>query len=170
MRANKQVQAGNPENGAVIATSNGAATTASGSSGASTASVPAAPASLGRAFESAAADWMAGRGYSLLERNYTIRGGEIDLIFDFAGKTVFAEVKARSDGDNLRRFGPPSAAVNAAKQSRLIHAAECYLRAHPERTAPRLDVIEITYSRVDGFYFLHFHHIPAAFVKKRSTG
>lgn len=132
-------------------------------------SAPADRVSLGRAFESAAADWMAGRGYTLLERNYTVRGGEIDLIFDFAGKTVFAEVKARAEGDGLRRFGPPAAAVNAAKQARLIHTAECYLRAHPERRAPRLDVIEITYIQADGFYCLHFHHIPAAFGRKPAS-
>lgn len=125
---------------------------------------------LGRAFESAAADWLRRRGYVLLDRNYTVRGGEIDLIFDLDGKTVFVEVKARAEGDNLRRFGPPSAAVNAGKQSRLIYAAESYLRTHPGRRAPRLDVMEITYTRTGGFYCLRFHHIPAAFGKRGTDG
>ena len=124
----------------------------------------------GRAFESAAARWLSERGYTLLERNYTVRGGEIDLIFDLAGKTVFVEVKARAEGDNLRRFGPPAAAVNPAKQARLIHAAECYLRAHPERHVPRMDVMEITYAYLKPFYCLRFHHIPAAFGKRREEG
>ncbi len=120
----------------------------------------------GRAFEGAAAAWLIAQGFTLIARNYTVKGGEIDLILDRDGKTVFVEVKARVESDNLRRFGRPAAAVDSGKQDRLIHAAECFLREHPERHSPRMDVVEIYYTRWEDFYCLRFRHIPSAFGRR----
>ena len=55
------------------------------------------------------------RGWRILERNFTVKGGEIDLIAESEDTLVFVEVKGRTDGDQIRRFGRPSAAINAAK-------------------------------------------------------
>lgn len=122
--------------------------------------------STGRAFESAAAHWLEGHGYRLIERNYTVRGGEIDLIMECDGKLVFIEVKARQDGDNIRRFGRPASAVDTAKREHLIFAAERYLKEHPDSPAPRLDIVEIYYRISDGFYIMDFKHYRNAIVKR----
>lgn len=124
-------------------------------------------ATLGRAFEGAVADWLISQGYTLIARNYTVKGGEIDLVMDQGGKTVFIEVKARIEGDNLRRFGRPAAAVDSVKQDRLIHAAERFLKEHPERRSPRLDVVEVYYTCWADFYCLRFCHIHSAFGRRQ---
>lgn len=120
---------------------------------------------LGRCFEGAVCAWLCDQGFRLLDRNYTVRGGELDLIMEKDGYTAFIEVKARKDGDNIRRFGRPASAVNAEKREHLIYAAECWLRAHPDHKRPRLDVVEVYYQIIDDFYCLRFRYYPGAFRK-----
>ena len=50
--------------------------------------------------------------YSILERNFTIRGGEIDIIAKDGEYLVFVEVKMRKTTD----FGRPSEFVGLKKQ------------------------------------------------------
>jgi putative endonuclease len=68
---------------------------------------------LGSGGERAAADFLVGRGYHILERNFRCRGGEL----------VFVEVKVRR---TLAR-GAPIEAVTAVKQARVRRAAQEYL-------------------------------------------
>lgn len=76
-------------------------------------------------------------GLKLLQRNYSCRYGEIDLILQDDDTLVFAEVRLRSHGD----FGGAAASINAVKQSRLIHTAQHYL-ATLSRTPPcRFDAV-----------------------------
>ena len=77
----------------------------------------------GSAAERAAADFLRGRGYHVLESNFRCRGGEIDLIALDGGTLVFVEVKARR---TLAR-GAPIEAVTALKQARVRKAAQSYL-------------------------------------------
>jgi len=80
-------------------------------------------AALGSGGERAAADFLVGRGYHILERNFRCRGGEIDLIALDGGVLVFVEVKVRR---TLSR-GAPIEAVTALKQARVRRAAQEYL-------------------------------------------
>ena len=80
-------------------------------------------ASLGSGGERAAADFLSGRGYHILERNFRCRGGEIDLIALDGSVLVFVEVKVRR---TLSR-GAPIEAVTALKQARVRRAAQEYL-------------------------------------------
>ena len=84
---------------------------------------PASTAALGSGGERAAADFLAGRGYHILERNFRCRGGEVDLIALDGGVLVFVEVKVRR---TLAR-GAPIEAVTAVKQARVRRAAQEYL-------------------------------------------
>ncbi len=120
---------------------------------------------LGRCFEGAVCAWLCGQGYRLLDRNYTVRGGELDLVMETNDCTAFIEVKARKDSDNIRRFGRPASAVTTGKREHLIHAAECWLTAHPDHKRLRLDVVEVYYTVENGFYCLRFRHYPGAFRK-----
>jgi putative endonuclease len=92
--------------------------------------------SKGAAGERLAADFLQGRGLTLLERNFRVRGGEIDLVCRDGRTTVFVEVRLRSRGD----FGGAAASITAAKQARLILAARNWLLRHGE-TPCRFDCI-----------------------------
>ena len=82
----------------------------------------------GAAAEQLAADYLQRRGLQLIERNFRVRGGEIDLICRDGRTTVFVEVRLRSRGD----FGGAAASITASKQARLIMAARHWLIRHGE--------------------------------------
>lgn len=65
------------------------------------------------------------QGYRLREKNFTIRGGEIDLIMEKGNELVFVEVKTRRS----QSYGSPLESVTPQKQKRFLHAAEVYLSA-----------------------------------------
>jgi len=80
------------------------------------------------------------RGYKLLDRNYRIKGGEIDLICRDGKTLCFVEVKTRHNGPNMH----PADAVHHHKQRRTILAAHHYLQAHGNlRVVARFDVVEV---------------------------
>ena len=79
--------------------------------------------SRGAAGEQLAADYLQGRGLTLIERNFRVRGGEIDLICRDGKALVFVEVRLRGRGD----FGGAGASITASKRQRIILAARHYL-------------------------------------------
>lgn len=95
--------------------------------------------------ESDAAEYGVAHGFEVLERNYRIPGGEIDLVLRRSdGMIVFAEVKTRSG----EQYGTPEEAITARKMAFLRRAAGHYMRAHypAEDTAWRIDVAALDYS------------------------
>lgn len=96
---------------------------------------------LGREGEDLAARFLTKQGYRILERNYSTRSGEIDLIALHDGDVVFVEVKTRS-GD---AFGAPELAVTPRKQQRMVKAALAYIKYKKLHQVPcRFDVVAIT--------------------------
>lgn len=89
--------------------------------------------------ESAVADWLQERGWNILNRNFTIRGGEIDIVAENGQFIAFVEVKSRQYGSSV--WGRE--AVNSSKQKRLIRAAMFYLTSFPTTFQPRFDVAEV---------------------------
>jgi len=77
----------------------------------------------GHEAETRAAAYLEARGLRLLERNFRVRGGEIDLICRDGKTLVFVEVRLRSRGD----FGGAAASITTSKQRRIILAARHYL-------------------------------------------
>ena len=57
----------------------------------------------------------------ILARNFTVRGGEIDVVAEIGDVIVFVEVKLRSSSD-------PHEAIGYTKQKRLSKAAAIYLQ------------------------------------------
>ena len=113
-------------------------------------------ANRGRFGEEQAARYLQLRGYRIVERNYRCRLGEIDLIARRGGFLVFVEVKQRRDA----RFAEAREFVTAAKQGRILAAAQCYLAQTGSRLQPRFDVIEVYGSEGER---LRFEHIVDAF-------
>ena len=96
---------------------------------------------LGRQGEDRAAVYLAGKGYRILERNYSTRNGEIDLIALHEGEVVFVEVKTRTSN----AYGAPELAVNARKQMRMVKAALAYIKYKKLHQMPcRFDVVAIS--------------------------
>lgn len=81
----------------------------------------------GSAGETYVCEYLQKRGYFIRERNYRVKGGEIDIIAERNGIIAFVEVKSR-------KFGSLDSAVEAVdrrKQSLVIRAADRYLETHP---------------------------------------
>ncbi len=94
---------------------------------------------LGQFGEEQAARYLRRRFYTILERNYRCRLGEIDLIARRGGILAFVEVKLRRDASH----GEAREFVTARKQQRLRAAAELWLSQHETELQPRFDVIEV---------------------------
>jgi putative endonuclease len=97
---------------------------------------------IGAAYEDMAARYLAKHGYTILERNYHDRYGELDLVAEKDGWLVVVEVKYRSG----TRYGGPLEAVTPQKQRRICRATMGYYAAHGygEDHSCRFDVIGIT--------------------------
>jgi len=97
---------------------------------------------IGREAEDAACGFLQAQGLVLLERNFRVRGGEIDLVMSDGAVVVFVEVRARQD-DN---FMHPAESINARKRQRLVTAGTRYLQRSGglHTTRSRFDVVCIS--------------------------
>lgn len=105
----------------------------------------------GYEFENKAVAFLAPLGYRLISRNYTIRGGEIDLIFEFisdqdpgfgpGSEIVFVEVKGFDFATPFDKYS----ALHRKKLHSLRRAINKWLSIHDKQEAAwRLDFIIIT--------------------------
>jgi putative endonuclease len=99
---------------------------------------------VGQLGEDAAAAWYTAAGYEILDRNWRVREGELDLVARDSRAVVFCEVKTRrSDA-----FGLGAEAVTIRKQQRLRMLAGRWLAAnHNSAPGYRFDVASV---RPDG--------------------
>ncbi|MGH7866416.1 MAG: YraN family protein, partial [Candidatus Dormibacteraceae bacterium] len=77
---------------------------------------------LGRRGEEIAADFLAKRGYRIINRRFRTRSGEIDLVCGRGEVVVLVEVKTRSHDC----WGSPAEAVDRQKRGYLERAAREY--------------------------------------------
>jgi putative endonuclease len=97
---------------------------------------------FGREGEEIAVELLLKKNYTILERNYQLKKGEIDIIAeDPNGDLVFLEVKFRNTLD----FGEPEYAITPSKQKQVRKVAEAYIYYKDiyDQTC-RFDVICIT--------------------------
>jgi len=91
----------------------------------------------GRSGEDLAVQYLEQQGYTILERNYRLRIGEVDIIARDEEYLVFIEVKTRRS----KRFGSPFEAVDIRKQQQIVKVAAAYVR---EREIPvRFDAVAV---------------------------
>lgn len=95
---------------------------------------------LGRRGEEFAARHLAERGYVILDRNWRVKEGELDIVCRDRDELVIVEVKTRSSA----RFGYPIEAIDRAKAKRLRRLAYLWAKAHDARPSRvRIDAIGI---------------------------
>lgn len=106
----------------------------------------------GDAAEQRALEHLLAQGLQLVQRNARFaagrsrRGGEIDLVMRTRdGTLVFVEVRARRSTAQ----GGAAASVGAAKQARLVRAAQHYLMALATPPPCRFDVVAIDGARIE---------------------
>jgi len=105
--------------------------------------MPHARQQLGSEGESIACVELEKRGYRIVERNYRIRNGEIDIVANDSGTIVFVEVKTKSSGD----YGDPVEEVTPQKQQQIISMGEYYATyCCPPNTPCRFDVVTVDLS------------------------
>jgi len=79
-------------------------------------------------------------GYTIIEKNFRTRFGEIDIIAEEKDCLVFVEVKKR----NTPNFGNPFNAIDARKRQHLIKSALFYMKIHDSfNRKVRFDVVGI---------------------------
>ncbi len=93
----------------------------------------------GNLFEERACEALRDAGLTLLARNFYTRHGELDLVMCHADTVVFVEVRHRVRATH----GDAASSVTAAKQAKLISAAQLWLTAHPQHAHRpcRFDVV-----------------------------
>ena len=97
---------------------------------------------LGNLGEDIAARYLEDKKYFILERNYSNKHGEIDIIAMDKGVLVFVEVKARKN----RRFGLPQEAVNDTKKYKIDKTANAFVaEKNWYKLRRRYDIIEIIF-------------------------
>lgn len=96
---------------------------------------------LGRRGEDLAARLLERRGFVVLERNFRVRGGELDLVCRDGRVLVFVEVRSwRAAG----AFGSAVESIRRSKQVRMRHAARRWLCDRDARAAAyRFDVVAV---------------------------
>lgn len=98
---------------------------------------------LGRAGEQLAAEHLTALGWTVIDRNWRCRQGEIDIVALDGGTTVMVEVKTRSSVD----YGHPLDAITPRKLARLRRLAGAWCEHHPGPRRVRLDVIGVVVGR-----------------------
>jgi putative endonuclease len=95
----------------------------------------------GAKWEQAAESFLCSHGLKLLQRNFSSRFGEIDLVMEDGESLVFVEVKYRQSSGH----GSGAEAVTFYKQDRISRTAAWYLATNPHRAEQfcRFDVISI---------------------------
>lgn len=97
---------------------------------------------IGELYEQTAADFLISRGFDLIEKNFTCRGGELDLIMQDRQTLVFIEVKYRQDNQH----GHAAEMVTPSKMKKLIKTAQYWMMMKgysPYTTDFRFDVVAI---------------------------
>ncbi len=106
----------------------------------------------GHAGERMAVLYLRLKGWRILARRFTIKGGEIDVVARRGTTVAFVEVKLRASLDDA------FAAIDAAKRRRMARAARVFVARHARHAGLSL--------RADALYCAPWRwprHVPAAF-------
>ena len=94
---------------------------------------------LGKEGEQVAANFMAEKGYEILEQNWRYNHKEIDLIAKKDDLLIIAEIKTRS----TEEWEHPQEAITNAKIRFLVDATEAYIMEMDIDLEVRFDVISV---------------------------
>lgn len=95
----------------------------------------------GAAVEQFVAEQLQSAGYVILDRNWHVRGGELDIVALDGDVVAFVEVRARRAGSRVSAED----SVGPTKLNRLVRSAQRYLQSHPEHSDRfwRIDLVAV---------------------------
>lgn len=104
--------------------------------------------------EDLAAKELQKKGYTILEKNFSNKFGEIDIIAQDKGVLVFVEVKTKKGEE----FGSPEEMINPKKLWKIKNTAAVYLR---DRVEPcRIDVVAVVLDQDNKpMRFTHYENV-----------
>lgn len=95
---------------------------------------------IGKKGEDIAEKYLKSNGYEIVDKNFYIKQGEIDIIAKQDNEWVFIEVKTRTS----EAFGKPIEAVDKIKKKRLLWTIKYYIYYKKIKNENiRVDVIEV---------------------------
>lgn len=101
--------------------------------------------SKGRYGEKVALDYLLKKGYELVEQNYSIEIGEIDLIMRDKDRLVFVEVKYKYSD----KLGIPEDMIGKSKLAKVKRVAEIYVFLNkPKEEKFRIDAVCILEDKI----------------------
>ena len=103
--------------------------------------------------ENVASGYLEERGYLMIARNVRTPHGEIDIVAEKEGFTIFVEVKTRTSSS----LGPPEISVTPRKQEHMLAAAEYYAQKN-EIDHWQIDVIAVVGIPGKRIEFTHFEN------------
>lgn len=105
---------------------------------------------IGNEAEEFAAQYLKSIGYVIITRNYTIRGGEVDLIALEEECLIFIEVRMRKDGTATET-------ISERKKASLIKTATHYRTEHQDEREFRFDLLTYNGNSIEHFKdFVYF--------------
>jgi putative endonuclease len=90
--------------------------------------------------EAACCHYLRAQGLKLVDKNFSCRHGEVDIIMLDKKILVFVEVRFRKNNS----FGGGLQSITPAKQLKLRKTAELYLQQHPQHKNARIDVVSMS--------------------------
>jgi putative endonuclease len=109
---------------------------------------------LGERGENLAAKYLRNKGYKILERNFKVSVGEIDIVARDGKTLVFVEVKTRAYDDPT-----PEDQINSDKMHQVTKAAKIYLTRFGMSPPPaRIDVVAIVWPQGHEPIIRHHEH------------
>ncbi|WP_339821655.1 YraN family protein [Paenibacillus sp. FSL R7-0216] len=113
----------------------------------------------GRKAEQAACEHLLSHGFTVVERNWRCRTGEIDIIARKGNTLIIVEVRSRSQ--QAAAFGTPAESITARKIKQVRDTAVVYLHRTGQSDANiRFDVVAVTFGKNND---ITLEHIEAAF-------
>lgn len=113
---------------------------------------------IGRAGEEAATQLLLEKGYRILERNWTSKLGEIDIVAQYGRELVIVEVRTTTSN----RFGIGMESIDIRKQQKVRRLAMQYVKQHQlHELLQRIDVISVLLAR--DLTPIRIDHIEGAF-------
>ena len=97
---------------------------------------------LGKTGEKLSVDFLIGKGFKILNRNWRYKKAEIDIIVSKKDILIFIEVKTRKS----EYFSSPEESITPKKIDLYQEAAEAYLEQHKLENEVRFDVISIIHT------------------------
>ena len=111
---------------------------------------------VGKRGEKEAEVYIKEKGYSVLEKNYKNKYGEIDLVAQKNGELIFIEVRSKTEND----FGTPEETVKEKKKKKLKQNALAYTTFKNYEGFYRIDLICIVFAKEGSLLRLtHYENI-----------